>query len=134
MKKPHLGRPPQTTLQKSRRTSQLAGPNSGQLRCQRRRESVLRPNDHLPNVLAENPELVWRIAPELPPALRLLHPADDTDSDATSKDAEEAGRRTAALTHRSRRRIQQALKTAMEMDLSRRELFEVIAVTPKVER
>ena len=125
MKRPHLARPPQTTpQQKSRRTAQLANPSAGQPRTQSRREIALKPNDHLARVLAENPEIFRRIALELPTALRLLHPADETDSDATSEDAEEAGRRTAALTRRSRRRIHQALKTAMEMDLSRRELLE----------
>ena len=135
MKRPHLARPPQTIpQQKSRRTAQLANPSAGQPRTQSRREVALKPNDHLARVLAENPEIFRRIALELPTALRLLHSADETDSDATSEDAEEAGRRTAALTRRSRRRIHQALKTAMEKDLSRRELLEVIAVTPKVER
>jgi integrase len=70
---------------------------------------------------------------ELPTISRLLHPADESDSDGTSEDAEVVGRRVASLNRRSRRRIQQALKTAMTSDCSRRELLEIITVSPKAE-
>ena len=95
---------------------------------------MLKVSDHVSKVLSKRPELAGLIALELPTLSRLLHPADETDSDATSEDAEEGGRRVAALNRRSRRRIQAALRTAMELYFNRRELLEVITVGPKVER
>ena len=100
----------------------------------RRSEARLKPNDHVSRVLSRRPELAAMVALELPTVGSLLHPADETDSDATSEDAEEGGRRVAALNRRSRRRSQQALKTAAERDIGNRELLEVITVGPKVER
>ena len=100
----------------------------------KRSEPTLRPNDHVSRVLCRRPELAALVALELPTLSRLLHPADETDSDATSEDEEVGGRRVAALNRRSRRRLQQALKTAVERDFNKRELLEVITVGPKVER
>ena len=119
---------------KRRRTAGLVPPDGASSSSQRRSEQSLKPNDHLERVLSRRPELAALIALELPTLSKLLHPADETDSDATSEDAEEGGRRVAALTRRSRRRIQQAPKAAMERDFNRRELLEVITVGPKVER
>ena len=101
---------------------------------QKRCEPMLRPNNHVAQVLSKRPELAGLIALELPTLSRLLHPAEETDSDATSEDAEEGGRRVAALNRRSRRRVQAALQTAMERSFGRRELLEIISVGPKVER
>ena len=119
---------------KRRRTGGLAPPNGRSSSSLKHLERSLKPSDHLARVLSKRPELAALIALELPTLSKLLHPADDTDSDATSEDAEEGGRRVAALTRRSRRRVQQALATAMERDFCRRELLEVITVGPKVER
>ena len=135
MRRPNLPPPgPQPPPQKKRRVAGLLPPDSSPTASQSRRETRLAPNHHLEKVLAEQPRLAQLLSLELPTISRLLHPADESDSDGTSEDAEVVGRRVAALNRRSRRRIQQALKTAMTADCSRRELLEIITVSPQAER
>ena len=120
-RRPRLEVPPNTVASgKRRRVAGLAPPGTEATASLRRREAVLKPNDHVRKVLRARPELAALVALELPTSSRLLHPADETDSDATSEDAEEVGQRVTALNRRSRRRIQQALMTAMEAACPRR--------------
>ena len=119
---------------KRRRAAKLEPPGDGISPSLKRCEPRLLANDHVAKVLSQRPELAGLIALELPTLSRLAHPAEETDSDATSEDAEEGGRRVAALNRRSRRRVQAALQTAMERSFGRRELLEIITVGPKVER
>ena len=125
---------PQPPPQKKRRVGRLAPPDASPVATQSRREPTLSLNSHLEKVLAGQPRLAQLLSLELPTISRLLHPADETDSDGTSEDAEVVGRRVAALNRRSRRRIQKALVTAMTSDCSRRELLEIITVSPQAER
>ena len=90
-------------------------------------------NDHVARVLAHTPQAAKLVALELRTMCRLLFPADETDSDATSEDAKVAGRRVSALSRRSRQRIQNAFKTAMETHMARCEFLEVITVSPNGE-